>query len=144
MKSAHFNDLKFLSANNSRNNWKALVILAIGFMFTVAATLFIKHDVETKANREFKLICGDLKNKTDARLHAHAQLLRSGTAFWAASDTVTRSEWKEFYERSRIDKNLPGIQGFGFSLIIPKNQLNKFRIFVAQICIETTVSLGRF
>ena len=126
MNPANFTYLKFLPKNNSGNYWKALAILAIGFVFTLAATLFIKHDVETKANREFKLICGDLKNKIHARLHAQAQLLRSGTALFAASDTVTRSDWKEFYERSRIDKNLPGIQGFGFSLIIPKNQLNKY------------------
>ncbi|MDP2335542.1 MAG: hypothetical protein Q8N05_03640 [Bacteroidota bacterium] len=46
--------------------------------------------------------------KIDTRLHAHAQLLRAGSAFFAISDTVTRKEWKEFYEHIKTEKNLQG------------------------------------
>jgi len=59
------------------------------------------------------------------RLHAHAQLLRTGAAFFAAFDTVTRNKWREFINQAKIVKNLPGIQGVGFSLVIPKNELQQ-------------------
>jgi len=79
--------------------------------------------METIASRDFKLICGDIKNKIAIRLNHHAQLLTSGSAFFEASDEVTRSDWKKFYERLRIDKNLPGIQGFGYTQIVQKKDL---------------------
>ena len=37
----------------------------------------------------------------------------------------TRSDWKNFIEFSRFEKNLPGIQGIGFSFIVPKDQLEQ-------------------
>ena len=125
MKSAKFKYRNYLSVTTSRNTWKALVILTAGIVLTATATFFMKHEEETNANREFKLISNDLKTKIYARLHAQAQLLRSGSAFFAASDTVTRSDWKEFYERAKINNNLPGIQGLGFSVVIPKKQLQQ-------------------
>ena len=59
------------------------------------------------------------------RLHAHAQLLRSGSAFFAGSANVSRQDWKAFNEREKILLNLPGIQGIGYSVIVPEDQLKK-------------------
>ncbi len=70
-------------------------------------------------------MCNEIEIKIATRLQAHVLLLQAGTAFFAVSDTVTRAEWKEFVNRSRINKNLPGIQGVGFSLIIPPDQLEQ-------------------
>ena len=63
--------------------------------------------------------------KIDTRLHAHAEFLRAGSAFFEASDTVTRQQWGEFIKKTKIDKNLHGIQGAGFALVVPKNQLQR-------------------
>jgi PAS domain S-box-containing protein len=38
---------------------------------------------------------------------------------------VTRKNWKIFNEWAKIELNLPGIQGLGFSMIIPGNQLQE-------------------
>ncbi|MEI7661036.1 MAG: CHASE domain-containing protein [Bacteroidota bacterium] len=101
-------------------------------VLTVLATLYTKYNEESDACREFRLICSDLKTKIVTRLYAHAGLLRSGSALFSVSDTVTQSIWKEFCERSKIERNLPGIQGFGFSMIIPANQLQKHIIAVRK------------
>ncbi len=61
----------------------------------------------------------------NTRLHTHALLLRTGSAFFSVADTITRAEWKKFVDNSKIEKNLPGIQGVGFSLIIPKKLLEE-------------------
>jgi signal transduction histidine kinase len=79
--------------------------------------------METIASGDFRLICGDIKNRIAMRLNHHAQLLTSGSAFFEASDEVTRSDWKDFYERLKIDKNLPGIQGFGYTQVVQKKDL---------------------
>ena len=125
MKKYNLLKLRWFSNLTFQNALKSLMILIVGIGLTVVSTLYMKHEEETEINRAFKSLCGDLKAKIYARLQIHAQLLRSGSAFFAASDTVTRSEWHEFNKRAKIDENLPGIQGVGFSLLIPKNQLRQ-------------------
>jgi PAS domain S-box-containing protein len=114
----------FLLRSTSPNALKAFAFLSLGIFLTIAATFYAKHDIEREIDKNFKLVCNDIKSKIDARLHAHAQLLRTGSALFAASDSVTRNGWKEFCERAMIHRNLPGIQGLGFSFIIPKKQIH--------------------
>jgi PAS domain S-box-containing protein len=115
----------FFLKTTSQNARKALAALIIGFIFTSIATFYTQSNGEKEADKNFRLICNDIKSKIQARLHAHAQLLRTGSAFFSASDSVTQKEWKIFYEHAKINKNLPGIQGLGVAFIIPKHQLQQ-------------------
>ncbi len=105
--------------------WKSFAILIIGIVLTIAATIYTKKYSETVAKREFALVCNEITTKITTRLHSHAQLLRSGASLFVTSDSVTRKDWKIFIESSKINKNLPGIQGIGFSVIIKKEQLQQ-------------------
>jgi PAS domain S-box-containing protein len=107
------------------NNWKAFVILLLALVLTVLATLYSWKLRKENLSNEFSSVCKEVETKIDLRLHAHAQLLRSGSAFFAASDSISRIDWKAFNEVARINKNLPGIQGLGYSLIVPKDQLQR-------------------
>lgn len=109
----------------SENYWKAFVVLIIGVFITLALTLYTFYDVETQNKLEYNEVYNDLKNKIDLRLHAHAQLLSGGAAFFEIVDTVTRKQWENYNKKLHIDNNLLGIQGVGFSLIIAKEQLQK-------------------
>jgi len=112
----------FLTAPNTL---KALIVLLIGLILTIVSVYFTKQDIDRQTENEFKLVCNEIKTKINTRLHSHALLLRTSAALWAASDTVTREDWKAFCELSKINRNLPGIQGLGFSYIIPKSKLQK-------------------
>jgi signal transduction histidine kinase len=105
--------------------WKALIILLFGLVLTFMAVRQAQKNARVIANQDFESTGNEIKLKLDARLKAHALLLRSGAAFFAASDTVTQEQLKKFLERVKINRNLPGIQGVGYSLIIPKNQLKQ-------------------
>jgi PAS domain S-box-containing protein len=107
------------------NTWMAFAFLIVGLGLTILITYHINKNVEARAKAEFALVCNEIEVKIEMRLHAHAQLLRTGAAFFAASDTVTSNKWSEFINQAKIEKNLPGIQGVGFSLVIPKNQLQQ-------------------
>ena len=125
MKSNNFNHQNFLSKFISKNEWSAVVILIIGFFATIIITFFVFKNVKKQAQEEFTQVCTEIEMNMDTRLHAHALLLRTGAAFFSVADTITRKEWKKFVDNSKIEKNLPGIQGVGFSLIIPKNLLEE-------------------
>lgn len=109
----------------SGKNWKALIVLFLGTVITIGITIYTYRLGEKQKNAEFALVCQDIKTKITSRLFSHALVLRTGSAFFAVTDTVTRSDWKNFIEFSRFEKNLPGIQGIGFSFIVPKDQLEQ-------------------
>ncbi|MEI7663245.1 MAG: CHASE domain-containing protein, partial [Bacteroidota bacterium] len=125
MASAKNRIIYFLTSATHGNGWKGLVIFLAGLFLTAVAACYTEHAVEEKALHEYELNCIEIKSKISVRLHAYAQLLRSSSGLFAASDTVTRSKWKSFSEPSEISRNLPGIQGVGFALIIPRNRLQQ-------------------
>ncbi len=104
--------------------WKSFLILIIGLLLTITVTYFAQSQIEDQSNQKFTSSCKEIKLKIASRLHAQAQLLRTGSALFAASDHVSREQWKAFYEESAINENLPGMLGLGFSVIIPKDQLD--------------------
>jgi CHASE1-domain containing sensor protein len=111
--------------SNSVNAWKSMLFLIVGFGITGLAVYYTRIDEREIRNREFTLVCNDIRTKILTRLHAHALLLRTGSAFFAGSDTVSRNDWKAFIECAKVDRNLPGIQGVGFTKIIPANKLSE-------------------
>ncbi|WP_300971269.1 CHASE domain-containing protein [Thiocapsa sp.] len=66
---------------------------------------------------------GEIADRIQTRLAAHAQILRSGVALFDASEDVTREAWRTFVAGLRLDDQLPGIQGVGFSLLMTPEQL---------------------
>ncbi len=115
---------EFLSRYYFPNAWKSYLILICGVLLTLAATVYTKNDIEVQTKHEFGLVCNEIKTKISTRLISHALLLRSGASFFTASDSVARSDWHFFHRNQKLEKDLPGIQGLGFSMIVPKNYLD--------------------
>ncbi len=113
----------FSSASFLKKGLPGLAILVTGLLLTMAAGLYTRHEEEEKTKKEYVFHCTEIKTNITDRLHSYAQLLRSATSLFAASDTITRVEWKAFNDPGRIRRNLPGIQGVGFAMLIPRNQL---------------------
>ncbi len=109
--------------NNNRQIWLALALLIAGLVLTCAAALYVKRGVESTARKEFDFACGEIKDRISIRLRSHAQLLSSGSAFFESADEITREIWSNFITRQKIERNLPGIQGIGYAIIIPPDQL---------------------
>ena len=118
----------------TRRNAIITAALLLGGLF---ATLYLarheRTDTDAEIRHEFDGSCREIQAKIENRLIAHAQVLRSSAAFFAASDTVSRSEWKIYTERQSVQQNLPGIQGLGFALVVPRAGLARH---LAQIRAE--------
>jgi signal transduction histidine kinase len=105
--------------------WKPLVVLVVALLLTAVSVYYTKTYIEKTAIQDFEFAAIDLQSKMYTRLREHAQILRSGAALFAVSDTVTREMWHKFYEHTRISHYLPGIQGYGYTHIIPRDQLRQ-------------------
>jgi CHASE1-domain containing sensor protein len=103
----------------------AWLILAVGLLITAVATLSMKTGVEKSAEKDFIAHCEEIQHEITARLYDHARILRSSAAYINASETVTRKSWQIYTRLQKIEQQLPGIQGIGFSLLIPRAELGR-------------------
>jgi len=111
-----------------KSTWMAWVLLSVGLIITIYATISAKMDVEAGAKREFEFACTQIKLRIDARMAAHAQILMSGSALFEATDfkavdEITREDWHAYTWRQKVEQFLPGVQGVGFALVIPRERL---------------------
>jgi diguanylate cyclase (GGDEF)-like protein/PAS domain S-box-containing protein len=100
------------------------LILAIGLLLTLYFTTEIKDQVEQEAVERFSFAADQVTIKIEERLHAYALVLRGGAALFDASEDVTRDEWRAYTEKLRLSDTVAGIQGIGFSILIPAEQLD--------------------
>jgi len=88
-------------------------------MACLAVTVFVWHIVssatEVRARERFNDAAGNIGQRVVERMRTYEQALLSGTALFAASETVSRGEWKKFVERMGVANNFPGVQGIGFA-----------------------------
>ena len=125
MKLFKLNQHIYFSNSIPKKWWKASGIFLVCIALTVAVSFYTRTNLQEQVKREFNLVCTDIGLNLHNRLIAHAQLLRSSAGLFRVSDTIDRHEWKVFIEDARIDSSLPGIQGVGFSMIVPKDQLQQ-------------------
>jgi signal transduction histidine kinase len=105
-------------------SWATLGVLFIGLSLTAFSVYYTRIYIQKTVIQDFEIAISHLQTKMDARIRAQAELLRSGAALFAVSDTVTRETWREYYKSKRVNLHYPGLQGFGYSHIIPKDQLD--------------------
>jgi PAS domain S-box-containing protein len=98
-----------------------LAVLLVGLV--AAATVYMKATVDRALEEDFVARCDDIRQAVADRLDNHARILLSGAALFRASATVTREEWRIFTQHQQVERQLPGIQGVGFSLLIPRAEL---------------------
>ena len=103
--------------------WLLASILLIGLLVTALAVQNAKTQIDRSVRREFDFVCSEIQEKIVDRLSAHEQILRSGAAFFAHASDLTRAEWQGFVAQQKIEQHLPGTQGLGFEVLIPRARL---------------------
>ena len=101
----------------------AWLVLAAGLILTASTTTALKLSADHRADLEFMSHCKELYALIENRMKDHARILTGGAAYFRASDGVTREDWRIFTRHQKVDTELPGIQGIGFSLLVPRDEL---------------------
>ena len=100
-------------------------VLLIGLFLTMGVAWKIKAGIEHLNDVDFEVNCTVVKRDFTARLNEQARILWSGAALLTAAEPVTREVWHSFTEDLDIEHQLPGIQGLGFSVLIPQDQVEQ-------------------
>ena len=125
----------YIKTKAQRQQFHIFLVPIVVFLMLIFVTLWVWSSVKQKIitdntelfEQETQLIEAAVKSRANLYIAA----LKSGVGLFDASDNVSRDEWKKFSESLELQKNFPGIQGYGYSLYIPKNtresHINKIR-----------------
>lgn len=100
------------------------IALGVGLVLTIVASLEVKKAIEKDVVNEFAFTSDQVTLKIRERLEAYALTLKGGAGFFASSNVVDRREWQAYVEKLRAHDSVPGVQGIGFSELIPPHQLD--------------------
>jgi PAS domain S-box-containing protein len=89
----------------------------------MVASLEVKKSIEQNAANELAFTSDQVTVKIQERLEAYALTLKGGAGLFAATNTVDRRAWQAYVEKLRSQDSVPGVQGIGFSQVIPPQQL---------------------
>ncbi len=111
------------SGTHRKNRFPAWLFPAAVFLLSAGMTLAVYFYLARQATLEWQatvsrdaaLISTEIRD----RLRTHAQFLRGIRAFFAASDHVTVAEWEAFTRQLQLERNVHGIQAYGFAPLTP-------------------------
>lgn len=96
-----------------------LLVLLTG----LAAIYFLQNAAFNTARQvqqdNFEYQAREVTLRIEQRLAAYEQVLRGVRGLYVASNNVDRNEFHDYVSMLELEKNYPGIQAIGFSLIIP-------------------------
>ncbi|MFO7445755.1 MAG: CHASE domain-containing protein [Ignavibacteriaceae bacterium] len=107
--------LKEISTRGIIISWIFLFIL---LFLTIAGWYVVKTSIEGNARERFHRKVNETKYDIQKRMLAYKQVLLGATGLFAASDSVTRTDWRTYISRLKIEENYPGILGIGFAIAL--------------------------
>jgi diguanylate cyclase (GGDEF)-like protein/PAS domain S-box-containing protein len=102
----------------------AWVVLAISLLLTLTGWYIADSFAYQRAGIEYAAAREDVVDRIEERLSRYILALRSGVAFAESLERLpTRDEWRRYVATLEIAERLPGIQGYGLSLMLRPEEL---------------------
>ena len=113
----------FIELPHLRRYWPTMLVTLLTLIGLSIVWQLLQQRREQNLRDIFTHESHRITTKIGERVSAYGQILRSGAGLFAASEKVDRVEWEAFVEKLELDQSYRGIQGVGFSLYIPKQNL---------------------
>lgn len=105
------------------NTQLAWMVLGASAVISVAAWYLSSSAVWHAAHARFEARTNDIRTAIETRMHEQQVALKGGVGLFNASDDVSRDDWRAYFSSLEADRHLPGLQGFGYAVILPPEQL---------------------
>lgn len=115
-----------------RHAWSACLVLIVGLSVTWGLWYSSEQAFRRDTQTYFEFRVGQLLDSIDKRLETYRQVLHGVRGLFSASTEVERTEFRDYVAALRLDVRYPGIQGVGFSLIVPKEQMASHQQLIRQ------------
>lgn len=95
------------------------LILVLGLALTYMLQDAERRAVRQALHQEFDFRVKEIAGNIQARMDKYEQALEGAAGLFAASSSVERTEFAEYVRTLKLASKYPGIQGVGFSKLIP-------------------------
>ena len=106
------------------------LVVAVSLALTYQLWKSARYESVRKLQNDFNFRLLDVGNRIEQRMQSYEQALRGVQGLFAASSNVKRGEFHSYIVAQYIAESLPGIQGVGFSLILPSVQQDKHTVTI--------------
>lgn len=96
------------------------LVLAISLLVTYQLWKNAQSETKQALQTEFNFHVLDTTHRIELQMLEYEKMLRGVQGLYAASASVSRQEFRAYVNLLDIAKNYPGIQGLGFTLLVPK------------------------
>jgi signal transduction histidine kinase len=103
------------AGSDRRTGWAPWLVLAGSLALTTAATTFVSLTARERDAARFENAVQSASDRVRSRIDVYTAMLRSASALFAASDTVTPAHFRGFVDRLEVQRWYPGIQGIGWT-----------------------------
>ncbi|MCF8197697.1 MAG: EAL domain-containing protein [Sulfuritalea sp.] len=104
--------------------WPAWIALACSLSLTIFAWRYSQASLERQLRLEFDVEVGQVRADIKARIAGYTQTLRGAAALFAASDNVTRTDWRNYIAGLRLERNYPAIAAVAFARLVSDRELD--------------------
>lgn len=105
-----------LKLPQARRTWTPYFVLVFSLLLTALATYYVGKTAKAKERLRFENAVQRTKDDIQNRLETCIALLRASSGLFAASERVSRAEFRAFVSALELRQRYPGIQGIGFSI----------------------------
>ncbi|GEM_PF-1651591 len=103
----------------------ALAVFMLAMLLTTAFTFYIVQNTREQERARFDALARRTQTAIEQRMQAHINVLYAGRAFMAGSRKIDRPKWRAFVEALSLADRFPGIQGIGYAIRIPPQDLSR-------------------
>jgi PAS domain S-box-containing protein len=96
------------------------LVLGISLSATYAVWHNARQQAEQKLKTDFDFRVRETVARIEQRMATYEQVLRGARGLFAASAQVERDEFRNYVALLQLEQHYPGIQGLGYSIIVPK------------------------
>lgn len=102
------------------------VLMVIFLTMSYINYMTMKNSAYVKLQTEFSLHAQEIKTLIEERMLAYENVLNGTRGLFMSSSSVDRGEFKTYVESLKLEVMFPGIQGVGYSVIVPVDKKEDF------------------
>jgi len=102
----------------------AWIVLLLTLLITLLAWKNAQEALLQAQQVQFENRAEEVSTAILKRMQGYEQVLRGGVGLFAASESVSRTTWRDYVASLKTQEQYPGIQGIGFSAHIPAARLD--------------------
>ncbi|MCV2366191.1 PAS-domain containing protein [Paucibacter sp. DJ1R-11] len=104
----------------------AAAMALVGVSLTALLSLSKRAEIARDAQLRFDILAARIEREIEQRLRQPIYGLKGARGVYAASDSVTRDDFRNYVDSRHMGQEFPGIRGFGFIERVLRGDLERF------------------